>query len=181
MSEKTIFDLQCVPCWCDHEKIGRMKFVMTSDVINAVKTCAFAMNGLMIGCAHRGETFFKYNGQKILASAMKEKWIESKHLDNLYAIKWYLDVLKRRACGRCFPMDATVAQMRQSDAFVPLLQEKHPVRDMLLRIFAYAENFPKDPEEIRICDLCFLNVDKYLSDSIKLILQSVQGQTQKAA
>lgn len=181
MSEKTIFDLRCIPCWCDHEKIGRNRHATSSDVIHAVENCVFAMDGLMIGCAHVESTagFFSYDGRQILNFVMAKNGIDNLEIDRLYSLKWYLDILKRRACGRYFPMDPTVGEMRKSNTLKSFLHPRHPLRDLLLDIFHYAENAPKDEENIRICDLYFLNVDKYIADAIDVILKSVQRAVQE--
>lgn len=89
MTKPTVFDLRCVPCGCDHEKIGRDKFAMSTDVIRAVESCAFAMNGIMIGCAHvhSSANFFDNDGREILSQAMRERGMVDPNLDQFYALK----------------------------------------------------------------------------------------------
>lgn len=173
----TVFDLKTLPCGCDHEKIGRDKHATASDVITAVKNCCFAANGLMINCAHGNKSgaFFQHDGRGILYTAMKQRGMSVRQLNSFYAVKWYLDVLKRRACGRYFSMDPTVIQMMKSATLRPLLDPYHPLREILLRIFHYANNPPTDDEGIRTCDLFFLNADKFISDGISQILTRVQS------
>lgn len=71
-------------------------------------------------------------------------------------------------------MDATVSEMRQSSMFTPFIHTNHPMREVWSQVFHYAENPPQDPEEIRLCDLFFLNADRFISDSINLILVNFQ-------
>ena len=57
--------------------------------------------------------------------------------------------------------------MMKSATLKPLLHPYHPLREILLRIFHYANNPPTDDEGIRTCDLFFLNADKFISDGIR--------------
>ena len=61
-------------------------------------------------------------------------------------------------------MDPTVSQMKKSETLMPFLHYRHPLREIMLKIFQYAEHPPRDENEIRDCDLFFLNADNFISD-----------------
>ncbi len=104
---------------------------------------------------------------------MKQHDIVEPDLNCLYELKGHLDVLKRRACGRVFPMDATVADMRKSPVFMGMTAD-NPLTSLMREIFHYAEHSPKSPEAIETCDRIFFNADKLICDQIGIILERVK-------
>ena len=119
--------------------------------------------------------FFQHDGRGILYTAMKQRGMSVRQLNWFYTVKWYLDVLKRRACGRYFSMDPTVIQMMKSATLRPLL---HPLSSLARNTFCGYFIIPitsTDDEGIRTCDLFFLNADKFISDGISQILTRVQS------
>lgn len=111
---------------------------------------------------------------------MKQHDIAEPRLDGLYELKGHLDVLRRRAYGRCYPMDATVAEMRKTLVFKSLTPD-NPLTPLMKKIFHYAEHVPKVPEEIEVCNMIFFNADKLICDQINIILERVKDQVKVAA
>ncbi len=173
---KTVADLAAIACGCYHEDEHRLK---KGNVVSRVRKCIFAQEGCNIGCAHVDSLarFFPVNGRAILIKDMKQLNMDTTELERLFRMKFYLDILKRRACGGSFPMDPSTREIRNDAIWSISLGVQISLWPLMVQVFFYADNPPKDTDNIRICDMFFLNADKFITDSMGQILHRVQRAT----